>query len=167
MSQREHRSSQHTPVWVRTAVKDFWDNAPLEVKGGNYTRPELRNRIKNRIMNGSRGGRPGQWSARKAQLLAIEYRKAGGGYRTGKPSRAQRSLKKWTRERWRTSDGKPAGRDGKMRRYLPDAVWKKLTPSQRRATNKKKLTGDKIGKQFVRNTETVAKISARYRNAKK
>jgi hypothetical protein len=154
-------------MWVRTAVKDFWDNAPIEFKGGNYTQPAMRERLKNRIMAGSRGGRPGQWSARKAQLLAQEYRKAGGGYRTGKPSRKQRALKKWTRERWRTSDGKPAGRNGKMRRYLPDAVWKKLTPSQRRATNKKKLMGDKIGKQFVRNTETVAEISAKYRNRKK
>jgi hypothetical protein len=163
---REQRSSQHTPTWVRVAVKDFWDNVPIEVKG-NYTKPGLRERIKNRIMAGSRGGRPGQWSARKAQLLAQEYRKAGGGYRTGRPSRKQRALKKWTRERWRTSDGKPAKRGSKMRRYLPDAVWKKLTPEQRRATNRKKLAGDKIGEQFVRNTERASEASSRYRNRDK
>ena len=45
-----------------------------------YTKPELRERIKNRVMAGSKGGKPGQWSARKAQLVALEYKKAGGGY---------------------------------------------------------------------------------------
>lgn len=160
---REHRNSQRTPQWVYLSVKDFIANAPMEHKSGNYTKPALRESIKNRIMRGGEGGRPGQWSARKAQLLAREYRKAGGGYRTGRPSRAQRSLKKWTRQRWRTSDGKPAQRGGRMRRYLPDAVWKRLSPSQRAATNRKKLQGDKKGKQFVRNTETVGEIAKRYR----
>ena len=50
-------------------------------KAGNYTKPELRRRLFNKIKAGSRGGKPGQWSARKAQLLALEYKKAGGGYR--------------------------------------------------------------------------------------
>lgn len=166
MTQRSQRNSQRTPQWVYLAVKDFVDNAPPEYKGGNYTKPALRESIKNRIMRGGKGGRPGQWSARKAQLLAQEYRKAGGGYRTGKRTRAQRSLRKWTKQRWRTSDGRPAERGGKMRRYLPDAVWKRLTPSQRSATNRKKLQGDKKGKQFVKNTETVATISSRYRAKK-
>lgn len=160
---RTQRNSQRTQSWVRVAIKDFWDHAPREYKDGNYTRPQLRETIKRRIMAGSKGGRPGQWSARKAQLVAQEYRKAGGGYRTGRKSRKQRSLRKWTRQRWRTSDGKPAERGGKMRRYLPDAVWKRLTPSQRSATNRKKLQGDKKGKQFVRNTETVGEIAKKYR----
>lgn len=160
---RDQRNSQRTAKWVGAAVKDFLANAPLEYKDGNYTKPALRESIKRRIMAGSQGGRAGQWSARKAQLVAQEYRKAGGGYRTGRRTRAQRSLKKWTRQRWRTSDGKPAQRGGKMRRYLPDAVWKRLSPSQRAATNRKKLQGDKKGKQFVRNTETVGEIAKRYR----
>jgi hypothetical protein len=160
---REHRNSQRTKQWVSFSVKDFLLNAPMEYKGGNYTKPALRENIKNRILRGGKGGRPGQWSARKAQLLALAYRKAGGGYRTGRPSRAQRSLRKWTKQRWRTSDGGPAQRGGRMRRYLPDAVWKRLTPAQRAATNRKKLQGDKKGKQFVRNTETVGNIAKRYR----
>jgi hypothetical protein len=160
---REHRNSQRTKQWVAFSVKDFLLNAPMEYKGGNYTKPALRENIKNRILRGGKGGRPGQWSARKAQLLALAYRKAGGGYRTGRPSRAQRSLRKWTKQRWRTSDGGPAQRGGRMRRYLPDAVWKRLTPAQRAATNRKKLQGDKKGKQFVRNTETVGNIAKRYR----
>ena len=50
-------------------------------KAGNYTKPALRKRIFNRIKAGGKGGAPGQWSARKAQMLAAAYKKAGGGYR--------------------------------------------------------------------------------------
>ena len=46
-----------------------------------YTKPTMRKRIFQRIMRGSKGGAPGQWSARKAQLLAAEYKRAGGGYK--------------------------------------------------------------------------------------
>lgn len=48
---------------------------------GNYTKPEMRKRIFNRIKAGTKGGAAGQWSARKAQMLAQAYKKAGGGYR--------------------------------------------------------------------------------------
>ena len=68
-----------------------------------YTKPETRERIKDRIMAGSKGGKPGQWSARKAQLLAQEYEKAGGGYRGGK-GKSQKSLEKWGKEKWMTKD---------------------------------------------------------------
>ena len=50
-------------------------------EAGNYTKPELRKRLFGKILRGTRGGRAGQWSARKAQLLAREYEAAGGGYR--------------------------------------------------------------------------------------
>jgi len=50
-------------------------------EAGNYTKPAMRKRLFNKIKAGTRGGRAGQWSARKAQLLALEYKKAGGGYR--------------------------------------------------------------------------------------
>jgi len=50
-------------------------------EAGNYTKPAMRKRLFNKIKAGTRGGRAGQWSARKAQLLASEYKKAGGGYR--------------------------------------------------------------------------------------
>ena len=50
-------------------------------KAGNYTKPTMRKRMFQRIKAGSKGGAPGQWSARKAQLLASRYKKAGGGYR--------------------------------------------------------------------------------------
>ena len=50
-------------------------------QAGNYTKPALRKRIFNRIKAGGKGGAPGQWSARKAQMVAVAYKKAGGGYR--------------------------------------------------------------------------------------
>tara|TARA_R110000823_G_scaffold36509_1_gene99742 strand:+ start:588 stop:773 length:186 start_codon:yes stop_codon:yes gene_type:complete len=50
-------------------------------QAGNYTKPTMRKRLFNKIKAGSKGGNSGQWSARKAQLLASEYKKAGGGYK--------------------------------------------------------------------------------------
>ena len=51
-------------------------------QAGNYTKPTMRKNLFSRIKAGSKGGNPGQWSARKAQLLATKYKKAGGGYKT-------------------------------------------------------------------------------------
>jgi len=51
-------------------------------KAGNYTKPTMRKRIFNRIKAGGKGGAPGQWSARKAQMVAKAYKAAGGGYRS-------------------------------------------------------------------------------------
>lgn len=53
-------------------------------KSGNYTKPNLRKKIFNSIKAGSKGGNPGQWSARKAQMLAKKYKAEGGGYKTKK-----------------------------------------------------------------------------------
>jgi hypothetical protein len=50
-------------------------------EAGNYTKPALRKRLFEKIKAGSKGGKPGQWSARKAQMLAREYKAAGGGYK--------------------------------------------------------------------------------------
>ena len=50
-------------------------------KAGNYTKPGMRKNIFNRAKAGSKGGNPGQWSARKAQMVAQAYKKAGGGYK--------------------------------------------------------------------------------------
>ena len=50
-------------------------------KAGNYTKPTMRKRIFNRIKAGGKGGAPGQWSARKAQMTAKSNKAAGGGYR--------------------------------------------------------------------------------------
>jgi hypothetical protein len=51
-------------------------------EAGNYTKPGMRKQQFNRIKAGGKGGAPGQWSARKAQMLASAYKKAGGGYKS-------------------------------------------------------------------------------------
>lgn len=124
-----------------------------------YTKPALRERIKKQVMAGSKGGDPGEWSARKAQLVAQKYESAGGGY-TGGKSTSQKSLSKWTDEKWRTSDGTPS--EGK-KRYLPDKAWKSMSPAEKAATNKAKADGDAKGKQFVRQPKKIAEKTAKYR----
>lgn len=124
-------------------------------KNASYTKPELRERIKSRVMASGDGGKPGQWSARKAQLVAQKYESAGGGY-SGAKTEGQKSLSKWTDQKWTTSDGKPAERKGGTTRYLPEKAWAKLSPSERSATNAKKREGSREGEQFVKNTEAAA-----------
>jgi hypothetical protein len=116
-----------------------------------YTKPELRERLKEKVKRGDKGGKPGQWSARKAQLLVQEYEKAGGDY-TKPRSASQRHLKAWGEEAWTTADGKPAERKGGTSRYLPKKAWSKLTEGEKKATNAKKRAGSRKGKQFVANT---------------
>ena len=50
-------------------------------EAGNYTKPGMRKQLFEQIKAGGKGGKPGQWSARKAQMLAMQYKKAGGGYK--------------------------------------------------------------------------------------
>ena len=110
----------------------------------DYTDPELRVRLKEEIKAGDRGGRPGQWSARKSQLLAHEYEAAGGGYRhEGERTESQRHLQQWTDQDWHTADGGADARDGDTtHRYLPDAAWQLLTEAERAATDRAKQRGD-------------------------
>ena len=129
-----------------------------------YTNPELRNRIKNRIMASSKGGKPGQWSARKAQLVALEYKKSGGSY-SGSKSSKQKSLSKWTKEEWGTKSGKPSTQGSKAtgERYLPKKARQALSSSEYAATSKAKREGMKKGKQFVKQPKSIAKKTAKYR----
>jgi len=129
-----------------------------------YTNPELRNRIKNRIMASSKGGKPGQWSARKAQLVALEYKKSGGGY-SGSKSGKQKSLSKWTKEEWGTKSGRPStqGKNATGERYLPKKARQALSSSEYAATSKAKREGMKKGKQFVKQPKSIAKKTAKYR----
>ena len=73
----------------------------------------------------------------------------------------QKSLVNWTRQKWRTSSGKPSLKTGE--RYLPDAAWKALSPSEKAATNRAKREGTKKGKQFVKQPKSIAKKTSRYR----
>jgi hypothetical protein len=67
---------------LRKAVKGRKKNKSRVNEAGNYTKPGMRKRQFNRIKRESKGGRAGQWSARKAQMLAKAYKDAGGGYTT-------------------------------------------------------------------------------------
>lgn len=114
-----------------------------------YTKPALRERIKNKVMAGSKGGKAGQWSARKAQLVAQEYKAKGGGY-TGGKSKTQKSLSKWTKEDWGTKSGKPSvqGKKATGERYLPKAKRDAMSKKEYAATTRKKRADLKKGKQF-------------------
>ena len=129
-----------------------------------YTKPELRQRLKNQIMSSSKGGKPGQWSARKAQLLAQSYKKSGGGY-SGSKTSGQKSLSKWTKEKWGTKSGKPSTQGPKAtgERYLPKKAREALTKEEYARTTAAKRKGTSSGKQFVRQPKAIAKKTARYR----
>jgi UTP:GlnB (protein PII) uridylyltransferase len=129
-----------------------------------YTKPKLRERLKNKIMAGSKGGKPGQWSARKAQLLTQEYKKAGGGF-TGSKTKAQKSLSKWTKEEWGTKSGKPStqGKEATGERYLPKKAREKLTKKEYQETSRKKREDTKKGKQFSKQPKKIAKKTSRTR----
>ena len=136
------------------------------VKSGerHYTDEALRERLKKEVIAGDKGGRKGQWSARKAQLLAHEYEAAGGGY-TGVKTESQKHLEEWGDEHWQTRDGKPAERGKTMARYLPEKAWEELSPAERKRTDAKKKKASRTGKQFVKNTPKAAKAGAKARHA--
>ncbi len=131
-----------------------------------YDKPELRDKIREKVIREDKGGKAGQWSARKAQLVATEYEHAGGGFKGAKDKGAE-SLTKWGEEDWHTSDGKKAEREGGTTRYLPDEAWQKLSPEEKRKTNRKKQEGSRAGKQFVANTEEAKEAGAKARGAGK
>ena len=122
------------------------------------TNPTLWKRVVASVKAGSKGGDPGEWSARKAQLAVKIYKEKGGGYK-GEKSESNK-LSKWTKQDWTTSSGKPS--EGK-RRYLPKAAWKALSSSEKAATNRAKAEGNKAGKQFVKQPKAIAEKAAKYR----
>ena len=75
-------------------------------------------------------------------------------------AKPQQSLKNWSNQKWRTSDGKPS--KGK-KRYLPDAAWNALSPAEKRATNSAKAKGNKAGNQFVAQPKKGAHKTKGYR----
>ncbi len=128
---------------------------------GKYTKPELRERLKAEIERGDKGGRPGQWSARKSQLLAREYERQGGGYHGAKDG-AARSLDRWTHEDWQTGDGSGrAEHDHHMSRYLPKKVWETLSAAEKKQAEQSKLKADRQGEQHVNWPPAVKKAMQR------
>ena len=75
------------------------------------TDPKLWDKVKTQVTKSNKGGKPGQWSARKAQMATAEYKKEGGGYAGKKAD--DNHLKQWTDEEWGTKSGKASGKTGK------------------------------------------------------
>ena len=111
--------------------------------------------------------RCGTWDARMAQDSGRIYREQGGGY-CGERTKAQRSMKKWTGEKWTTASGRPAcervTKSGTCAdRYLPAAAWASLTPAERRATQAAKARGKK---QFVPNAPAAKRAGRKARRTR-
>ncbi|MEH3100997.1 hypothetical protein [Sphingomonas adhaesiva] len=116
--------------------------------------------MKEEVTAGTKGGRKGQWSARKAQLAVAEYKKRGGGYVGGKDD--DNSLHQWTEEEWGTKSGRESGKTGE--RYLPKKAREALSDDEYRRTTKKKRADTRKGKQFSAQPDDVAKKTARHRD---
>jgi hypothetical protein len=121
--------------------------------------PSLWKRIVSEVKSGSKGGNPGQWSARKAQLAVARYKKSGGGYSGKKES--SNSLSKWTREKWGTKSGKPSLETGE--RYLPKAAREALSDKEYAATTRAKRIGKAMGKQFVAQPKKIKEKTSKFR----
>ena len=76
-------------------------------------------------------------------------------------AKSQRSLKAWSKQKWRTKSGKPSAKTGE--RYLPEAAIKALSPQEYAATTRAKRKGTKAGKQFVKQPKSIAKKTRSYR----
>ena len=78
--------------------------------------------------------------------------------------KSQKSLKSWTKQKWRTKSGKPSSKTGE--RYLPEKAIKSLSSKEYAATTRAKRAGTKAGKQFVKQPKTIAKKTKKYRKVK-
>ena len=123
------------------------------------TNPDLWTRVKAEVTRGSKGGHPGQWSARKAQMAVKMYKDRGGKYKGDRP--ANNSLHQWTIQNWTTKSGLPSLLTGE--RYLPAKAIKHLSAAEYARTTRKKRQGMKQGQQFVRQPKSIARKTRRYR----
>ncbi|MBT8456354.1 MAG: aspartate-semialdehyde dehydrogenase, partial [Alphaproteobacteria bacterium] len=119
--------------------------------------PELWEKVKDEITKGDKGGEPGEWSARKAQMAVQEYKKRGGGYEDDGPDKDETDLHQWTEEDWGTKSGRESGDTGE--RYLPKKVRILLTEDEyARSTRKKEGADDQFVDQPDDVKEKVAHI---------
>ena len=120
------------------------------------TDPALWEKVKSTVTRSNMGGKPGQWSARKAQLATQEYKHEGGGYKGEKT--ADNHLQQWTEEDWGTKSGHESGETGE--RYLPKLAREHLTPEEYRRTTAKKRADSRKGKQFSAQPKDIAAKTA-------
>ena len=120
------------------------------------TDPKLWEKVKAKVTKGDKGGAPGQWSARKAQLAVHDYKAEGGGYAGGKSE--DNHLTQWTEEDWGTKSGEPSGETGE--RYLPKQARDHLSDEEYQRTTAKKRADTRKGKQFSAQPKDVAQKTA-------
>ena len=120
------------------------------------TDPDLWEDVKEEITASDKGGEPGQWSARKAQLAVQEYKRRGGGYTDDSPDQEDTDLHQWTEEDWGTKSGAPFAQSGE--RYLPQKVRMLLTQDEYARSTRDKKQGDS---QFVDQPDDVRDKVAR------
>ncbi len=119
------------------------------------TDPELWETVKDEITRSGKGGSPGQWSARKAQMAVQAYKSRGGGYAEAGPDRDETDLHRWTEEDWGTKSGARSGTTGE--RYLPREVRMLLTEDEYRRSTEKKTSDSHDGSaQFSDQPDDVA-----------
>jgi len=125
--------------------------------------PKLWESIKKKFLKGDKGGKKGQWSARKAQLAVQEYKKKGGKYKSKKSK--SNSLTKWNSEEWGTRSGKNSiqGPNATGERYLPKKARDSLTKREYNATTRKKRESIKKGKQHSKQPKSIATKTKKYR----
>ncbi|WP_179381231.1 Rho termination factor N-terminal domain-containing protein [Jannaschia marina] len=120
------------------------------------TDPDLWEEVKDEMMQSDKGGEPGQWSARKAQMAVQEYKKRGGGYADDGPDQDETDLHEWTEEDWGTKSGGESAETGE--RYLPKKVRMLLTEDEYARSTQKKKDGTA---QFVDQPDDVKEKVAR------
>lgn len=108
------------------------------------TDPNLWEKVKDEYIQSEKGGDPGQWSARKAQLAVQEYKRRGGGYADKGPDQDNTDLHAWTEADWGTKSGQASDETGE--RYLPAKVRKLLTEDEYARSTQRKKDG---AQQFV------------------
>ena len=118
--------------------------------------PALWEKVKHDVTESDRGGKPGQWSARKAQLAVHDYKAAGGGYKGAKSD--DNHLHQWTEEHWRTKSGKPSAETGE--RYLPEQAIEHLSDAEYGKTTAKKRADTRRGKQHSAQPKEIAAKTA-------
>jgi hypothetical protein len=143
----------------RSPDQELIAGQPTEATMGRVARkddPALWARVKGEVTEGDKGGRPGQWSARKAQLATQEYKSRGGGY-VGQKAK-DNSLGQWTEEEWGTKSGRKSAETGE--RYLPKRAREGLSDEEYRRTTAKKRADTRRGEQFSRQPQDVARKTA-------
>ena len=124
------------------------------------TDPALWEQVKDEVTSGAKGGKAGEWSARKAQMAVAEYKKRGGDYRGERDP--HNSLHEWSEEEWGTKSGKKSGDTGE--RYLPKQAREALSDAEYKRSTAKKRADTRKGRQHSAQPKDVAEKTREFRD---